>query len=325
MRFALRAALAAVLGTVAVGSAAANDGVAEFGAGGLVQLSKEPRVAMARERLLVSLARIRVEYEFVNESAEEVVTEVAFPIPPYDLDRLTRWSDVAPAYDAFSFLDWKGTADGVPLRFQKQVRALVGDRDVTDALTAAGIDFERFGGHDAHDAPDYVVRRLPEQVRARLRRLGALDPQLDDHPRWRVAITYHWTQRFPPGRPVRVVHEYRPITGASSSLGSVESFRTTFPRGCLDARTAARITGSKAWKQGDRPGFASLQYILTTANTWKQPIRDFELVVERDARDVVTFCWDGDVKADGKTRLVARVKDFVPRRELDVYFIRTGE
>ena len=53
-----------------------------------------------------------------------------------------------------------------------------------------------------------------------------------------------------------------------------------------------------------------VDYILTTANTWKTPIKDFELVVERPKPErheqyYVSFCWDGKVKKRGPDTFVA--------------------
>jgi len=78
-----------------------------------------------------------------------------------------------------------------------------------------------------------------------------------------------------------------------------------------------------------------VKYILTTANTWKGPIHDFELVVEKPAPEKpvsgqpangrggdysVSFCWDGPVEHPDQTHFIAHKTDFVPSRELTVYF-----
>jgi hypothetical protein len=301
--------------------AEANDGVGQFGEGGIVLLGKDPRVVMATERLTVSLRQIRVEYTFVNESPEDVVAEVAFPIPPFDIDTATRWSDSKPEGETFD-VGFVGTADGQPIRVARQVRALVGDRDVTDLLQGMGLDWERFAHHDNHDGDDDQVRRLAPAAREKLRLAGAVEArgEYGALPRWKVAITYHWTQRFPAGKPVRVTHSYAPITGNSNTVGALDAFAKEFPSACLDTATTARLR-----RVGANRGWEAVDYILTTANTWKTPIREFELVVERDPNQVVTFCWDGKVEREGRTRLVARKKRFVPERELTVYFIPTGQ
>jgi hypothetical protein len=63
-------------------------------------------------------------------------------------------------------------------------------------------------------------------------------------------------------------------------------------------------------------------YVLTTANTWKTPIRDFELVVENRVGEQVAFCWDGRIQPAGPRTLRSRLADFVPAKELTVFFFR---
>ncbi len=73
-----------------------------------------------------------------------------------------------------------------------------------------------------------------------------------------------------------------------------------------------------------------VKYVLTTANTWKGPIKDFELEVDSTnpwgAKPYyVNFCWDGPVERQDAQHLSARKKDFVPKNELSVFFIRPPE
>ena len=63
-------------------SLAANDYTAEIANGGL-RARQETHVVMRSERLLISQTKIRVEYEFLNESPAPVETVVAFPWPGY--------------------------------------------------------------------------------------------------------------------------------------------------------------------------------------------------------------------------------------------------
>jgi hypothetical protein len=39
---------------------------------------------MQKERLFISTEKVRVEYEFLNDTDQDIVTEVAFPIPEYN-------------------------------------------------------------------------------------------------------------------------------------------------------------------------------------------------------------------------------------------------
>lgn len=63
-----------------------------------------------------------------------------------------------------------------------------------------------------------------------------------------------------------------------------------------------------------------VKYILTSANTWKTPIRDFELIVDKSGADFVSFCWDTKVEKLDDSHVVARATDFVPTKELTIYF-----
>jgi len=56
----------------------ANDGAASTAAGG-IQLGHEERISLEKERLTISVSKIIVEYEFLNETDKDVSTEVAFP------------------------------------------------------------------------------------------------------------------------------------------------------------------------------------------------------------------------------------------------------
>src|SRR5271157_557774 len=65
--------------------ALADDSVASIAAGGLVP-RRETRIVMAREVLQISLKKIVVDYDFRNDTDQDVTTEVAFPVPPYEYD-----------------------------------------------------------------------------------------------------------------------------------------------------------------------------------------------------------------------------------------------
>src|SRR6267143_1049025 len=70
----------------------ADDGAASIAAGGVVVMKRERRIAMAKEVLQISATKVIVDYDFRNDSDEDITTAVAFPIPDYDhdLDREAR-------------------------------------------------------------------------------------------------------------------------------------------------------------------------------------------------------------------------------------------
>jgi hypothetical protein len=306
----------------------ANDSAVEFSVGGL-RLRQERSVAMARERLVISRDLVRVEYEFRNTTTTPVSSEVAFPIPPFRYE----FADPAGPRD---FSDFKAWVDDKPVRVAKEVRAFVGGRDITDALRRAHITIERFGYYDpAGDEPGgpYEVKSLSPALRSVLVRLGALrkeDPHDPDEPwayapRWEARVTYHWSQVFPPGRVVHVRHEYRPVVGFSPV--QIDPFLRKHRDACLsrpDMELARRRVAASLQSDPYRDGYfgaAWVSYILTTANTWQTPIRDFELIVKGAGDQIASFCWDGPVERMDPTTLRVRKANFIPTKELKIYFL----
>jgi hypothetical protein len=51
------------------------------------------------------------------------------------------------------------------------------------------------------------------------------------------------------------------------------------------------------------------------------PIGDFALEVGSDPAEGVSFCWDGPLETPAPGRVRTSAKDFVPGRELTLYFL----
>lgn len=304
--------------------ARANDAASAVGAGGVV-LRDERRISMQKERLEIRflgetaagtpLAAVEVEYAFLNESAEDVTTEVAFPVPEYR----EHSEALGGPMDLGGFRAW---VDGKEIRVEKQVRALVDGKDHAAVLSKLGVDIENHGQFRPDDSPNQLSRLGASDAR-QLIALGLIDEER--WPRWKVAITWHWTQTFPAGKIIRVRHAYTPAAGFSYS-GDIREYVRSLPDACADEAQirvleARRSKMSKA-SGGTTPAIFGMwvDYILTTANTWKTPIRDFELVVERPEGHTVSFCWDGKVEKVSARSFSAKAKDFIPKRELAVYF-----
>ncbi len=292
-------------------SAFANDSAVETSAGGL-KLRKENSVLMKKERLSISRSLVRVEYEFRNTTNESAVSEVAFPIPPYKyvFDDMSR-----------DFADFKAWIDGKPVNVEKEVRAIVNKRDVTDDLRQAGIKIETFGDYDASTGTDQFKGLKPD-IRKKLVSIGIVKEHKDkkgkvvDHsPLWEVSIKYHWQQEFPPQTIVRVKHEYKPVSGYGGS--DVKTFKKYFKDTCIDQKTYSELKRREADSYFN---ISWVSYILTTANTWQTPLEDFELIVDGKKGDLISFCWDGTVEKVGPEKLRAQVKNFIPKKELKVFF-----
>jgi hypothetical protein len=355
----------AVAGLLLLGAAlplAANDSDASVGLGGVV-LTREPRISMESERLTISLSKVTVEYEFLNESDNDITTEVAFPIPPYE--------NTERAGGIRDFDDFRLWVDGQELKYQVEAKAFLWKydghgnkvgrpRDVTTVLRRYNIDISSLGHYKDgkyDNVPDF--ERLSPDARKFLDDYGVIDVEGPGNsiPEWEVRKTYYWQQRFPAHRVLHVRHEYTPAFGFEGMHGEVfdagsreRLLAEELQRGSdsdvqdesdllLDACVAPPLQekifrdASTVWKADPMGGgyveTMWVDYILTTANSWKTPIKKFELVVERGPDrgwydpnwDYASFCWDGPVKQVDAHRFEATATDFVPKRELKVLFM----
>lgn len=320
MRWTQIGALAFAVGLVVYG----NDGSASTAAGG-IQLTKEPRISMEKERLVISETRVTVEYEFLNETDLDITTEVAFPIPPYERTSLSN--DLPRPIDNFRV--W---IDGREIKYLTETKAMLGDVDYSARLRQYGVDIVSLGHFDFSPPPaDFY--KLSKQQQSGLRSMGLFD---EDFPLWTVHLTYHWQQTFPAHKILHVRHEYTPVRGdmitdpTDLSLKPDTRHLASFAQWCIDPPLRKTLT---TVMQKDGYSYVRwVNYILTTAHTWKTPIKQFELVVERPKPNFiagrpdtarhhyVSFCWDGPVLQPDPDHFVARATNFVPTKELSVAF-----
>ena len=306
----------------------ADDGAASIAVGGLVP-RRETRIVMAKEVLRISLEKVIVDYDFRNDTDEDVTTEVAFPVPPYEND----FPEVDVADQAFkSFRLW---VDGNPIQYRSESKAILKGKDVSGVLAANKIDIPTFGHFTEKDSkgnaevvvPDFD-RLLPAKQLA-LEKAGLFDKDL---PRglWTVHLQYYWTQIFRAHSTTHIRHEYTPVAGAEDSikygLGSSADPTASkeLQKFCIDDRLGTALKKIANSKGKDAPYFW-VDFILTTANSWKTPIEDFTLIVERphpkgDEADYVSFCWDGPVTKVDPDHFSAKVTNLVPTRELKIGF-----
>jgi hypothetical protein len=322
----------------------ADDSAAAIAAGGLVP-RREVRIVMAKEVLRISEKKVVVDYDFRNDSAEDVVTEVAFPIPPYEDDI------EAPAISLQSFSDFRLFVDGKPVAFNTEAKAIVKGKDVTNVLNADHLDVATFGhweGPSGSNAEPRIrdMERLPKTEQKRLFALGLFesDPAIAN---WTVHLKYHWSQTFPAHSVVHIRHEYTPVVGFSYE--SVDGLEVALnPPG-------AKKDG-KRWRDSGAEGIAGfcaepellrglvrrlnenpnpeqrgifyaywVDFILTSANTWQRPIEDFTLIIERpqhdtDGQTLISFCTPTRVERLDANHFQIHLSNYVPTAELHIGF-----
>lgn len=311
-------ALAAAVTLCLAATAQANDGIGSITTGGIV-FGKTDAVAMKKEVLSVSASLIKVEYEFLNESARDVEETIFFPLPEYQAGY-----HQSPTYygqpQQFAI-----EVDGQPKAYQTRLEAKLDGKDVTARLKALGLSNEQIAYFPSYTLFDKKVPKLTAAQQKALiadELLAKFDEEDNWVPAWSVKIIYQWQQKFPAGKVVRVRHQYAPFIAAgpgASYLGEGKQFEQKY---CGDK--AFYATWNRLAKQQGESGFVNaawVSYILTTGNTWKNGIEDFTLnLVKGKPDELISLCFPGTFKKINPTTLQVKLRNFRPQQELNVYF-----
>lgn len=314
----------------------ANGSPSEFAAGGVV-FREAADIAIAREDLYVSVDLVRVSYVYRSDAKDTQNVTIAFPMPPVPVDPggpypLAGFNEADPRnYMAFAV-----KVDGKQVVAKLHEYAYVGQEDVSELVKASGLSLFIPPAGSASD----MIKALPANKlqslcdrgivsRGRVVRgvVQAWTPGSDDPPHysplWSYQSVYEWRQSFPPG-PTTVEVSYRPLTGESDDCGS-EPVREV-AKYCIDEGVRSAIAKRRA--AGQICAITTLGYILTTAQNWKGPIGEFNLIVDKSTKeehirsgvyDLVAFC-PGGAKRTSATQFTWTAKGFTPERDLNVMF-----
>ena len=319
----LRTQIIVFLLGVASAGLLADDGAASIAAGGVILLTRQPQVVMAKETLELSSSKVIVDYDFRNESDRDIATLVAFPIPDYSL----AMEDATPSSQGFD--DFRLWIKGAPASFKIEARAYLKGKDYSALLRRLQIDISSFGHATDNDSSPEIAKLTVTQ-HAQLVRAGLIDKD-SDGPLWTVRKKYYWEQTFPAYGVVHIRHEYTPVLGSSNSVryglgaGADPAMAAELKSLCLDQRLQRSLQQNAESPNREVP-YWYVDFILTSANTWKTPIEDFTLIVDRDhlkgsLADYVSFCWVGPVEKLSADKFSARSRNLIPKKELRVGFI----
>ena len=320
--------LAALAGLFASG-AAANDGVMEREAGGLV-FKHNDQIDMLSEDLYVSLGEIRVRYRFRNRAPRDVRVTVGFPLPDHDL-RSDFYGDTA--YPT----NFRTTVDGRPVAMQVEYRAFWQGVEHTELLNRLRIPI-MYGANQSLEPIERALSALPQADQDRLLALGLVEP-FDEPvegrrvtPLWTVKETWHWDQVFPAGRDLVIEHSYNPGAGGTIMTAltpdirardhGAQTAREMSERYCIEPDFLAAV--DRIWaRSGQRPiSEAYVSYILTTGAGWRSPIGEFRLVVDKGRpENLVSFCGENVRRLD-PTRFEVRRRNWRPDRDLHVLVLQ---
>jgi hypothetical protein len=221
--------------------------------------------------------------------------------------------------------------EGREVAYQSEVKAMLKGVDYSARLHQLGIDVVSLGHFDDASGNEPFARdfkKLSKQQQNELRRIGLFD---DHFPQWTVVMTHHWQQTFPARKILHVRHEYTPVVGEEATVlddlinsKAEKRHLVTLGQWCIDAPLRKNLMASMHRTESSFVKW--VDYIITTANTWKTPIKQFELIVERPKPDTsakyyyVSFCWDGQILQPDPDHFVVRATNFVPKRELSIPF-----
>jgi Domain of unknown function (DUF4424) len=298
----------------------ANDTMVTLGAGGLVPV-KSTQIVMESEELEISIGRITVTYRFRNETDRDVDATVAFPLPLLSGGALENEPMKLPVKDAVNFLGFEVTADGKPVPVRSEVRAFYEKREITQRLQGVGLPLSV-----ADPGMARAIQRLTAQQRAALSKeeLLACEDRQPCWATWETRIQYYWTQRFPARGTVTLRQTYRPVVGGSYVVRSMAA-PSMAKELCMSNEARAAMQDFKKRHTGkDQDAIVlwenEIQYILTTANNWSGPIRNFHLVVNTESpEDILMSCTA--LKRVSPTRYEMSRANFRPDRELDVMIL----
>ncbi len=291
----------------------ANDSTGYVATGG-VQYLKNKHVQMFSEDLFISKKIIKVDYQFKNLSAQDVTETVLFPLPKVENFFESDFADTEKLLKSF-----KVQVNGKTIQPEMHVRTFI-QKDQQSIPVDATAMFKQCGFTEKDmlnpwSRQDYEYETFEAKLRhcqnLELQKLLPKDP--NDVISWSSQVIYSWKQTFKANALTRVQHQYAPLVGGSVALYPEEDNKTY----CMDSNFKA---GLKKAKSQHAP-FQALGYVLKTGANWAKPIKNFKLTIERDANELVSFCWSGKVKKLSATQFQMIEKNFVPKQDLDIIFV----
>lgn len=155
-----------------------------------------------------------------------------------------------------------------------------------------------------------VNQKVADCTHPKVKQLLAI--QDEDTVRWQSQIIYSWTQSFKANGVTKISHQYQPLLGGSLGLGQEVAIAH-----CVDQNIQKVLE-----REGSYGVYSGLSYILKTGANWAKSIEDFNVTIERDADELLSLCWDGEVKKVSATQFQINEKNFKPKQDLNLIFIK---
>lgn len=319
--YAIRGALLAGAALLFASQSLADDSSAALAAGGVV-LTQSADVRMAKEDLYISPDKVRIRFEFANDSKNDITTTVAFPLPDIDASRFYEEPLGEMTADPVNFVGFSILADGKRITPQVEQRAFFKGRDVTATLNALHIPVNVI----SQTYIDTMHNLKPAQAKA-LEKAGLTVNGDGEMPQWIIRTKFFWTQIFPAGKTVVLEHSYKPVTGStfytSTDLrgGTKDEDDRHWNRNfCVDSDTLKAITariGTVKAEDGGNMYAKTTDYILKSGNNWKGPIGRFHLTLDKlKPENILSLCLKGNLKKSGATTFEFDADNYAPPRDI---------
>ena len=288
----------------------ANETAAEIAASGIV-FKEEKNISIEKEDLYISQDKIEVAYVFKNHSSKDIITIVAFPVPDYEYD-LTATGDQSGWRD---FHNFAVAVNGQKITYLMEAQALFNGRDYAQLIDAMGISVKDYGEGDKKDTFHSLFVKLSEENKKTLIDSGLV---LFDNgvafPTWKVSLKYYWKQTFPANSVTSIRHAYKPNNGYDVFSDKYYS------DACIAKDVSKWIRNSTHYVR-----VRYVKYILVTANNWKQPIKNFHLIVDEPNLQNnpegwrISTCFENKLIKISNNRFESHLKDYIPKKDIAVY------
>lgn len=131
-------------------------------------------------------------------------------------------------------------------------------------------------------------------------------------------VTFYWEQRFPAGKKVAVKHTYKPGVGGFFFDPNEDHYEAVRDY-CIDPGLKKSLKKVALKYQGIAPAI-SLHYILSTAKSWRGPIQNFRMVLDKGKPEtLISLCIEG-IRKISPTQFEAAKKNFTPKQDLRIVF-----
>lgn len=310
----------------------ANDSSASIGVGGL-EPKKNTVVQMESEVLKITPNRISIDYIFYNPSNKDETVTVAFPLPDIEAGQMEVLINALRSTgkkDPKNLVGFSVMVNDKTVPFNTEQKALLGSKDVTSVLQDSKLSiFPWFP--DPEPYAESLRKLTPEQkkniVKAGLVAPNSLEEEKTDagkgmewDPRFLyiVKTQFYWQQTFPKKSRTKIHHEYIPMTGSyygPNFPNKKEELERIDEEGFCG--TKSDFLSQKSIPKESCKSHNDIEYILTTATTWKGPIKKFTLELS-DMKFLFT-CFE-KIKRTGPSTWKFSAENYVPKSDLKIAF-----